>query len=240
MQDNAISVIVDRATSLLKALDLLTLLGGAQSGRSIADVAFAMNLPRSTVVRILNTLIEYGLVEKSNGLCRATEHFERWAFRDRHAAIRTRYRPVIEKIAAKTGELVLLGVLDGAGIVHIDFVESDQTVRVAPAPDTRHNLRHNALGKLALARRPDLASRWANGDKAFANELAQIRETGVAWNREESVKGMIALATHGFENAPTEPMIAVAWPSYRFTDKAASAAVKCIRTFLQLDYGQTK
>lgn len=228
-QNNAIPVIMDLATSLLKALDLLTVLGGSSDGKSIADLAFAMNLPRSTVVRILNTLVEYGLVERRNGLCHATEQFERWAIRDRHFAMRTRYRPVIEAIAAQTGELVLLGVLDGAGIIHIDYVESDHTVRVAPAPDTRHSLRHNALGKLALSRRPDLARRWTRGDKAFADELEEIRRTGVAWNREESVRGMIALATHGFEEAPVEPMIAIAWPSFRFTEKAASDALRFIK-----------
>mgnify|MGYP000473874940 CR=1 FL=1 len=50
----------------------------------------------------------------------------------------------------QTGELVLLGLHEGNGIVHIDYIESDHMVRVAPAPGTRHNFKVNALGKLAL------------------------------------------------------------------------------------------
>ena len=49
-------------TSLVKALDVLTLLSSKSTGLSMPKLAEAMNLPRSTLARTLNTLIAYGLI----------------------------------------------------------------------------------------------------------------------------------------------------------------------------------
>lgn len=224
---------MDRATSLIKALDLLTIIGASATPLTTADLALAMNAPRSTLVRILNTLLEYGLIERENGRFRATQHFHQWTQSNRHNEFRKHYRKVLAQVAQQTGELVMLGVQDGAAVVHIDFIESDKAVRVAPAPHTRHTLRENALGKLVLARRPDLAGRWIRKQPDFARELETIRETGVAWNREESVPGMIAMATYGFTRNATEPMISVAWPVHRFTETHAQSALANIRAALK-------
>jgi len=121
---------------------------------------------------------------------------------------------------------VLLGLHEGNGIVHIDYIEGDHRIRIAPAPATRHTLRHNALGKLALSRRPDLAARIR--DPRFQAELVEIRRTGVAWNREETVQGMIALACPGFTNSPTDAMLAIAWPVFRFSERKAREALRAI------------
>lgn len=223
---------MDRATSLVKALDLLSLLGGSGSGFRIQELAEAMNLPRSTVVRILNTLVEYGFVEKSGHNYRCSGHFGLWARNDRLGLLRARYRAALESVARDTGELVVLGVQEGAGIIHIDMVEADRAVRVAPAPATHHTPRHNAIGKLCIAQRPDLEARWTRHDPAFARELREIRERGVAWNREETVPGMIALACYGFTRAVTEPKVAVAWPLRRFRPEKGEAAIAAIRRAL--------
>ena len=228
---------MDRSTSLVKALDLLTLLGGSPQPHTVQEIAVAMNQPRSTVVRVLNTLIEYGLVEKQGRKLTCSESFENWCNRDRHQRDRIRYRKILESVAAVTGELVLLGAQDGAGIVHIDYIECDQAIRVAPAPATRHNIRNNAIGKLCLATRPDLAEPWCCKDPAFSEELQLIRETGVAWNHEESVAGMIAMAMFGLTRSPTEPKVAVAWPVHRFSEAAGERAQDAIRSALQVAKG---
>ena len=218
-------------TSLVKALDVLTLLSSKSNGLSITELAEAMHLPRSTLMRTLNTLTVYGLVEKQgrNYQCGAT--FDQWAQRDRQYYLIRRYRKVLETVAAEINELVLLGLHEGNGVVHIDYIESDQMVRVAPSPVTRHNLQVNALGKLALSRRPDLID--AIDNPKLLEEISVIQHTGVAWNREQSVPGMIALATHGFSNSPTEPMLAVAWPASRFTEESGDLALACIKEALQ-------
>ncbi len=220
---------MDRNTSLVKSLDLLTLLGASQSGYTVQTLADAMNQPRSTIVRVLNTLVEYGLVKKEGRTYQCTETFQIWANKDRHSLFRLRYRKVLEHLSSVTGELVLLGVQDGVGIVHIDYIESDQAVRVAPAPTTRHNIRRNAIGKLCIAQRPDLRDKWLREEPGFASEIGKILESGIAWNREESVSGMIAMAVYGFSRNPTEPKVAVAWPVHRFSVTAERLAIAAVR-----------
>ena len=151
---------MELSSTVLKALDLLTVLSGRTEGITMPELAQSLDQPRTNVVRLLATLQLYGLVVRRGRRWHLADAFHDWvALRNRHAELRRRYRPLLERIATETGELVLLGLQEGNGVVHIDFVESDHLVRVAPAPHTRHNLRRNALGKLALSRRPDLNRR---------------------------------------------------------------------------------
>jgi len=219
---------MDTAATVLKALDALTILAGNGEGLPLPELSLALNQPRSNVVRLLGSLRTYGLVAREGRLWRTTQAFlDLSAPPDRYTALRRRYRPVLEATAAATGELVMLGLHEGNGVIHIDFIESDGCIRIAPTPSVRHSIRHNALGKLALSRRPDLAAHYPGS--SFQNELEKIRLTGVAWNREETVRGMIAMAIPGFTNSPTEPMIAIAWPTARFTEKAAAQARQIAR-----------
>jgi IclR family transcriptional regulator, acetate operon repressor len=220
---------MDTASTVLKALDTLTILSGDLNGLPLPELAQALNQPRSNVVRLLGSLRGYGLVAREGRNWKVTAAFHEWsAPPDRYAALRQRYRPIIEEIAAGTEELVLIGLHEGNGVVHLDYVESDHRIRVAPAPVTRHNLRHNAMGKLALSRRSDLSVKFR--DSSLQKELEQIRQTGVAWNREETVRGMIAMAVPGITNSPTEPIIVVAWPTLRFSENVAAQARRIIRS----------
>lgn len=210
------------ATSLIKALDLISYLVTRPEGERVQAIVSSLGLPRPTVIRFLQTLQGYGLVEKRKSLYRLTDRFYEWASRNRHDPLRRRYRPLLESIARKTGELVLLGLQEGNAIVHIDYIESDEAVRVAPAPTTRHDLRTSALGKLALSRTPHLRKRVT--DPELLAELKAIDDGAPAWNRQESNQGVIAMAEWGLCQASSEPMIAVAWPSFRFTESKAEEA----------------
>jgi len=53
------------------------------------------------------------------------------------------------------------------------------------------------------------------------------------------VRGMIAMAVPGFTNAPTEPMIAIAWPTLRFSESVAAKARRVVRDILSNATKQT-
>ena len=225
----------ERSSSLIRGLDILTVIAGRPDGVAIPEIVEALGAPRSNVVRIVNTLIEYGLVSRAERRIRPTQALFDLCRPDRHDGLRRRYRPVLEHLSKKLNELVLLGLQEGDAIVHIDYIESDQRVRVAPSPVTRHDLHHNAIGKIALARRPDLLSQI--DDPALLEELARVRRTGIAWNREETTEGVIVIACPGFTNMPTEPIIAIAWPINRFSDEKATSTAALVRETLRLAAG---
>lgn len=218
---------MSNSTSLIRALDVLTVLSGHPGGITIIEIVEALEQPRSNVVRIVNTLIQYGLIERSEGRrLKPTKSFYELCAPDRYTHLRMKYRPVLSSLAKELGELVLLGVQEGNAIIHIDHIDSDQRIRVAPSPTTRHELRQNAIGKIALARRPDLMKNI--DDIEFAREIMAVKRTGLAWNREATTKGVIVMACPGFTNATTEPIVAVAWPKFRFTEEAAKQAHEAI------------
>lgn len=216
------------STSLIKALDLISFLAGHSEGIRLIDLVAGCELPRSTVIRILQTLQDYGLVDKPDSRhYRLSARFRVWANPDCYTLLRNRYRPLLQTISAELKELVLLGLREGAAIIHIDYLEWDHAIRVAPTPHTRHPWDKHALGKLAMSLQPGIVERTK--DRKLRKEIMEIQRTGVAWNREESEPGMIALATWGFRQSPAEPMIAVAWPTFRFSEKAAENAIRTIR-----------
>lgn len=216
------------STSLIKALDLISHMAGHAEGIRLVDLVAGSGLPRSTVIRILQTLQDYGLVEKQGPRhYQLTARFRSWANPDRYSLLRNRYRPILQAISVELKELVLLGLREGAAIIHIDHIEWDHAIRVAPTPHTRHPLHKHALGKLAMSLQPGILEK--TGNRRLRAELEEIQRTGVAWNREESEPGMIALATWGLLPSPVEPMIAVAWPAFRFSNEAAAKAIRVIR-----------
>ena len=221
------------STSLVRALDVLTVVAGRPHGTSITELVDALEQPRSNVVRIINTLVQQGLVSREGRTLRPAEALYDLCARDRHGQLRTKYRPLLRHISSALNELVLLGVQEGNAIIHIDYIESDHRVRVAPSPITRHNLRRNAIGKIALARRPDLLAEF-QADKGFIEEIQRVRRTQIGWNREETTEGVIVMACPGYSNAATEPILAVAWPTNRFTEAKALEAHRLIRAALTL------
>ena len=157
---------MDISTSLLKALDVMTYISGNVDGVALPTIARTLKMPRSSVVRIVNTYESYGFLERVDRRYRTTPTFHEWAVRDRHQLLRQKYRVCLESIAREVQEFVLLGLEENGAIIHVDYVEWDHVIRVAPAPQTRHGLEKNAMGKLALAKRPD--------------RLKKIRGEGVA------------------------------------------------------------
>ena len=210
----------ETSSTVFKALDALSIMTAREEGISLPDLALALNQPRSNVVRIVHTLQHYGFVAHSGHRWIATSTFRAWSGPvDRHLGFKRRYRSVIEAMAVNTGELVTLGLHEGNGIIHIDAVESAHRLCPAPVPEIRHSLRLNAMGKLALSRRLDLALKFPAPE--FQQELDQVRRSGIAWSRGETARGMIGMAIPGFNNLPTEPMLAITWPETRFSERAA-------------------
>ncbi|MGL5019280.1 MAG: IclR family transcriptional regulator [Luteolibacter sp.] len=220
-QDKAVS------SSLIKALDVISFLSGHAEGLQLLELVDGSALPRSTVIRILQTLEDYGLVTKLGRHYLLTTRFRAWANPDRYSLLRMAYRPILEAISAEVKELVLIGLREGAAIIHIDYIDWDNSIPIAPIPHTRHPWDKHALGKLAMSLTSGILEKTRNAK--LRAELEEIQRTSVAWNREESQSGMIAMATWALLQAPSEPMISVAWPTNRFTEEKANAALRIIR-----------
>src|SRR5580698_5367023 len=93
------------ATSLFKALDVLSAVALNAQGVTMAELTHALPLPRTTVLRILQSLEVYGLVERQGRAFRATARFHAWTSSDPFAALRQRMRPRLERLSRELHEL---------------------------------------------------------------------------------------------------------------------------------------
>ena len=218
------------ATSLFKALDVLSMLSVREEGLAIREVVEGMGLPRSSLIRILDSLIHYGLVERgADKRYRVTGKFREWRISNRDEELVDSRLDFMKRIAGDIGEMAILGQLQGRMIRHLHYEEPDCRVRVAPPIGRKIPLERMAMGKLALSQRPDLIR--VGSPKKLILEIELAKETGEAWNRGESDEGIIVWGTWLGEPSPLTPMIAVAWPDFRYSEKALVKVRRLLASF---------
>lgn len=215
------------ATSLIKGLDVLGLVARHPDGLVLQEMGVLLPMPRTSILRILVTLEHYGLVERQDKRFVPTAQFRQWSSGDPDRLLREAHHGALETISAKANELVMLGVLDGGKLRHVDHVEGRQVIRVDPVLAAAHDLETAAMGKLLLSQRPDLCARIRNA--RVRKEVEEAAVTGIAWNREESAPGIIAVATWAGKPTPSTPVISISWPVFRFGESKAQEALKCVR-----------
>lgn len=215
------------ATSLIKALDILGLVARHPAGLTVQEMGELLPMPRTSILRVLVTLEHYGLVERDDRRFLPSPRFISWSSGDPDRVLREKHHAALKSVGAATGELAMLGVLDGGKLRQVDYVESGQVIRIDPKLAIAHALETAAMGKLFLSQRADLAAKVR--DERVRKEIEEVARTGVAWNREESAPGVIAVATWIGKPSPSTPVVSVSWPAFRFTEAKATEAVKAIR-----------
>ncbi|MGB8389519.1 IclR family transcriptional regulator domain-containing protein, partial [Mycobacterium sp.] len=136
------------------------------------------------------------------------------------------FRPTIERVARATdGETVDLSVLRGQRMWFVDQVESSHRLRAVSAVGVRFPLESTANGKAALAALddtdaqaaisrlgPDIANR-------LRGEIAEIRRTGIAFDRDKHTPGISAAAIARRAVGDNVVAISVPAPTERFREK---------------------
>lgn len=142
--------------------------------------------------------------------------------------------PVLQKIAAHTGESVNLGVLAGDSAVVIERIESVQPLRFTQPPGTRVTLHASSMGKALLAFNTEVEQHALAGvnrlervtakthgtAKALRQDLANVRERGWSTDDEESALGVRCVGAPIRDRAGTaRAAIAVQAPAVRVPDE---------------------
>lgn len=218
------------ATSFLKGLDLMTVLARRPEGLTMPALVSRLNQPRTSILRMLQTLELYGLAMRSKGIWRSTDRFHEWCSRDTYSEIKRHYHESIRAIAAEVQELVEMGVSEGEGVRFIDWVQADHAVTIDPLKSSLYPLHRTATGKLLLSQRPDLCTKL--GDRRLLTEIEQARTKGIAWNYRESDPNIIAVAVWAGPPSTTTPVICIKWPVFRFSETKATKALATIRRVL--------
>lgn len=200
-----------RNESLQKGLSVLSVVAASASPVSVTEVAGATGLDYSTAYRLVATLLELGYLEREQ----ATKRYRVGAgvLHLGYAYVRTRglhqaALPIMQDLAASTGETVNLSVRDGLEMVLIDACESRHVLSTRTTIGGRYPLHCTASGKVVLAGLPktevdailaelplrQLTERTIRSRRALLADVAEVRRQGYAVNDEEHVVGLVAIA----------------------------------------------
>jgi DNA-binding IclR family transcriptional regulator len=196
--------------SVDKALVLVETLLAVGGRSSLAQLSRHSGLPKSTAHRLLCVLEAHGMVTRTSEGYRLGELAWRpagWRGGDQRGQLVRYTRPHLVELAAATGQVVSLVVLDGLDARCADSVYDHNHLDLVARTSDAVPAHASAAGKLLLAldsaageqvlRQPRLVGLTAHTITSpwlLAGELARIRDSGIARMRQECLTGAVGLA----------------------------------------------
>jgi DNA-binding IclR family transcriptional regulator len=209
---------IARAGSVLRALER------TPDGLSLQDLSAAVELPKSTVHRLVAALATEELVGAApGGRIRLGGGLARLGAATRQA-LGNDLMPVLQRLHAQLDETVDLAVLDGSVARFVEQLPAPHRLRAVSTVGAAFPLHCTANGKALLAALPEqdaLALLPGRLERYTANtivdrgelidQLAQIRVDGVAVDREEHTEGICAVGA-AIPDATGAPVAAISVP----------------------------
>ncbi|GAA3825026.1 IclR family transcriptional regulator [Streptomyces chiangmaiensis] len=167
----------------------------AQSGATgVNELARKLDLAPSTVQRLLGALSEVGVVEQdpSDRSYRVALRLFQWGQAPmRRLRLRELAKPHMQELAAEVGETIALGVLDGAHVMHVEWIPARHLVHPRINIGERTPAISSSMGQCLIAWLPQrqrldiameaAASAGSPSDPAAAEDvLATVRARGFA------------------------------------------------------------
>lgn len=217
------------------SIEVLETLGGLD-GATVSTLASELGRSKSTIHRHLKTLEHHGYVTPEDNVYYVGTKALRLA-----ASALNRYdvyplcKSLVNELVAETGESAAVAGFDRDRAVYLYYNRTDQAVKTDARIGIRLHLHCTGTGKAILAHLPDdrrdalieehgLPEKTANtitDEERLYEELAEIRETGVAFDDEERLEGMRGVATPilNRETGELYGALTIAGPTRRVDDQ---------------------
>lgn len=136
--------------TLVRGLEVIDAV--AESSLTLAELADRIGLTRSTTHRLAGTLVEHRYLnfQRGAGYSLGPRLLELGYLAGRQTSLPRVAREHLEQLAAKTGDTVHLGVLDGARALYLDKISGTRRVEVSSRIGERQPLRSTGLGKALI------------------------------------------------------------------------------------------
>ena len=214
--------------SVSHALRMIEVMSG-QKPLNISELARLLELPRPTVYRLVQTMMEreflvqsgteyrlsLRLLELSSSILSASR-LEEWS------------KPALRQLVDLTGETAHFAILDGDRVGYIAKIESDKAIRMFSRIGWRGPLHATGVGKALLAASEDVlldrvcsapleafTSATITDAQVLREELVEVRKTGFSIDREELVDGLVCLAVAVRKDRRIVGAVSVSGPSNR-------------------------
>lgn len=242
----------EKVQSVERALSILEVLSDYNDGLGITEIGEGTGLHKSTVHRLLGTLIYKGYViqDNINNKYKLTmKIFELGNKKIKDADILKASTPYTKELMEKVNEVVHLVIRDGVDIVYIDKVEADNTIRMASTIGRRTPLYCTSVGKSMMAFMEDkeVDNIWNNTSilkltektiidlNELKKELKKVRELGYAEDDEENEIGVRCVGAPVFNHrGEVEGAISISGPTIRVTKDKVEEYGKEVRRIANL------
>jgi len=232
--------------SARRALEIIEYVTQAPRAASFAELAGALEYPRSSLHGLLATLTEMGWLELDPRTRTYSVGIRAWEAGRGYLNGRDlveRARPYMERVRDDLDETVQLAVLDGRDVVYVARVDGSHRLVTSYSVGGRVAAHASAGGKAMLALLPadQVAGRLAGvplerytpatiGSLArLRAELSTTRSRGYALDEEEYTVGVrcLALAVQDHDGAPAAAL-SVSVPTVRFGAKEQKRALAAL------------
>lgn len=229
--------VIARAAAILRALK------NENDGLSLGQIAERVDLPRSTVQRIVGAL--------------QSEQFVITASPDRGIRLgpqlaaladaakidmAEKLRPFLVDLGKRTKETVDLAVLRGKRLVFLDQIAGTHRLRTVSQVGETFPLTDTANGKACLAKMAekqlrailDNESVTKEAEVTLLRELEDVRDSGVAFDRDEHTDGISAVGAAFFDRQGDLYAVSLPTPSSRFRLEETRLAENLLQTMKQI------
>ncbi len=226
---------VDRAMQILKAYN------SGEDAFGVSDLSRSLNLNKSTVFDILNTLTYHNLLERDDDtkkyrLGPALFHLGNLVVE--RLSVRDVAHPFVRDLAVQYASTIVLGTFTPSGAVMImDSAEPELDLKVSPSMGSRMSHWAGAFGKIFHAALSQEALRELMREKPmrphtphtivdwdlYSKELEQVRQNGYATDYEEFLHGIRAVGVpiNDREGRVTAALVVMGWVRLMDEDKMA-------------------
>lgn len=220
---------------LTRAINVLSVFGHARPQLGLSEIVAAVRLPKTTVFRLLSSLVERNFCEFDSQTGKYSLGFELVRLADirrRQTNVHDVAIPVMREIRNEVNETVILSVRSGDFRVHIDFVEGLHPMRRMADLGVRAPLYAGAASKVLLAGMEDedvetylarteltaLQKTTITDKNMLWREIRAIRKRGYAESKGEIFPGGGALAAPLKDfSGKTVAVMDILTPEHRYT-----------------------
>jgi DNA-binding IclR family transcriptional regulator len=222
-----------------RTLDILVLLARSPNGLKLRDIVLEMKIPVSSLYALLTTMKSRGFVEreKDSLLYRLTQKVYQIVPSNPSQSEDDLYSvalPIMDRVQRASDETVSLSVRVDDEIVFIGKRASSSVIQVVNALGSRLPVYATGSGKVILSYLteeeldrlypseilPRVTANTILSRSQLKKELAKIQEQGYAYDNEESIEGVWAVAgcIHDMEGRPVAATSIVV-PIFRVTEE---------------------
>jgi DNA-binding IclR family transcriptional regulator len=229
-------------TSVGKALALLDALGAGGLSLGVSELARRVDLPKSTAFRLLSCLEEGGYVvrrAREYSLGRRLFELGNQIAYCQPSGLRDIALPFLSDLYERTHQTVHLAILDGVDVLYLEKLFGHQSTKSPSHVGRRVPATCCGLGKAILAFSspavvdeviahglPPRTRYTISINQLFLQELAQIREQGVAFDREEVALGLTCVAAPILHGDRAIAAISVTGSTTRFDPTSIVPAIR--------------